>query len=405
MKSSSDEDAMNILRRIRAGADPEAVVRQVREGNLLMQLSLRPESRRRYDLPYITEMPAFLLTPDNPYPAPSLFHAQFDLQDHGITSIYTKPFHAAVLSDALIDKATISGWTTIISSDELFRQLLRSFFQYAYPEWFPFHKDLFLSDMVTNRAEFCSPLLVNVVLANACYTSSSLSDRAKYWLPDNLTYKFTAEAKRLWDLETASGHRRLTTVQASQILSSIMDFDGINALGRIYTEQGLTMAHDLALFETSPEGTNRQMRKARTWTAWSLYAWHSMIKYYFHERPSIAKPPADTLPEDPQWYPEIYLRYPPIETLIPMRLGSSFKNKCLLRSIKNDITQRAFGEDTVNRDTWLACVEADAFCSKLAAWFEALPEHLHSSRVVFPKDIGLQYVITNCGREYSWRSL
>jgi hypothetical protein len=405
MKSSSDEDAMNILRRIRAGADPEAVVGQVREGNLLMQLSLRPESRRRYDLPYITEMPAFLLTPDNPYPAPSLFHAQFDLQDHGITSIYTKPFHAAVLSDALIDKATISGWTTIISSDELFRQLLRSFFQYAYPEWFPFHKDLFLSDMVANRAEFCSPLLVNAVLANACYTSSSLSDRAKYWLPDNLTYKFTAEAKRLWDLETASGHRRLTTVQASQILSSIMDFDGINALGRIYTEQGLTMAHDLALFETSPEGTNRQMRKARTWTAWSLYAWHSMIKYYFHERPSIAKPPADTLPEDPQWYPEIYLRYPPIETLIPMRLGSSFKNKCLLRSIKNDITQRAFGEDTVNRDTWLACVEADAFCSKLAAWFEALPEHLHSSRVVFPKDIGLQYVITNCGREYSWRSL
>lgn len=393
MKSSSEEDAINILRRIRAGSDPGAVVRQVREGNLLIQLSLRPEIRRRYDLPYITEMPAFLLTPDNPYPAPSKFQAQFDLQDPGTSSYYTKPFHAAVLSDVLIDKAIISGWTTVISSNELLRQLLRSFFQYAYTEWFPFHKDLFLSDMVANRTEFCSPLLVNAVLANACYSSSSLSDRSKYWLPDNLTYKFTAEAKRLWDLEGASGRRRLTTVQASQILSSIMDFDGINALGRIYTNQGLTMAQDLDLFESSPEVTNHQVRKARTWTAWSLYAWHSMISYYFHQRPSIVKPPAESLPDDPQWYGEIYLQYPLSETLIPMHLGTSFKAKCLLRSIKNDIAQRAFSDDVAKGDTWLAYAEADLFCSTLTAWFEALPEQLHSSRVVFPKDIGIQYVI------------
>lgn len=78
MKNSSDEDAINILRRIRAGADLEVVVRQVKDGNLLMQLSLMPETRRRYDLPYITEIPAFLLTPDNPYPPPFKFHAQFD---------------------------------------------------------------------------------------------------------------------------------------------------------------------------------------------------------------------------------------------------------------------------------------------------------------------------------------
>lgn len=302
-----------------------------------------------------------------------------------------------MLSDVLIDKATISGWTAIISSDELLRQLLRSFFQYAYTEWFPFHKDLFLSDMVANRTDFCSPLLVNAVLANACYSSSSLSDRSKYWLPDNLTYKFTAEAKRLWDLETASGRRRLTTVQAAQILSSIMDFDGINALGRIYTDQGLTMANDLGLFELSQEDTNDQIRKARTWTAWSLYAWHSMISYYFHQRPSIAKPPAESLPDDPQWYGDIYLQYPPSETLIPMHLGTSFKAKCLLRRMKNEIAQRAFGHDAAKGDTWLAYAEAELFCSTLTAWFEALPEHLHSSRVVFPKDIGIQYVIALCG--------
>lgn len=231
---------------------------------------------------------------------------------------------------------------------------------------------------------------MNAVLANACYSSSSLADRAKYWLPDNLTYKFTAEAKRLWELENASGRRRLTTVQASQILSVIMDFDGVNALGRIYTTHGLTMARDLDLFKLSPEDADDQIRKARTWTAWSLYAWHSMISYYFHQRPSITEPPAEPLPEDPQWYGEVYLQYPPCETRIPMRLGHSFRAKCQLRSIKSVIAQRAFGDANVKGDAWLAYAEADMFCSELTTWFEALPEHLESSRVVFPKDIGTQ---------------
>lgn len=390
MKSSSDEDAINILRRIRAGADAEAVVRQVKDGNLLMQLSLMPETRRRYDLPYITQIPALFLTPDNPYQPPSKFDAQFDLQDPGISSCYMKPYHAAAVSDVLIDKVTISKWTTVISSEDLLRQLLRSFFQHAYAEWFPFHKDLFLSDMLANRTEFCSPLLVNAVLANACYSTSSLPERAKYWIPDNLTYRFTAEAKRLWDLESVSSHSCLTTVQASQILSVIMDFDGINTLGRIYTTQGLAVAEDLNLFKGSPEGTSEHMRKARTWTAWSLYAWHSMISYYFHQRPSISEPPADPLPEDSQWYGEIYLQYPPIETLIPMRVGSSFKAKCELRSIKNSISQQAFHDAHVKGNTWLTYAEADRLCSKLDAWFEALPEHLRCSRIVFPKDIGTQ---------------
>ncbi|KAF1923885.1 uncharacterized protein M421DRAFT_404860 [Didymella exigua CBS 183.55] len=394
MKSSSDNDAINILLRLRAGADPEAVVRQVKDGNLLMQLSLVPETRRRYDLPYITEMPAFLLTPENPYKPPSTFYAQLNLQDPGISSCYTKPYHAAVVFDALVDKVTISTWTTIISSDELLRQLLRSFFQHAYAEWFPFHKDLFLSDMVANRTQFCSPLLVNAVLANACYSSSSLHDRAKYWIPDNLTYKFTAEAKRLWDVENASGRRCLTTIQASQILSVIMDFNGINALGRTYTNQGLNMACDLDLFRSIPEGINEQMRKARIWTAWSLYAWHSMISYYFHQSPRILEPPAEPLPENPQWYGEIYLQYPPNEKLIPMRLNHSFRTKCQLRSIKSAISQRAFDDTNLERGAWLTPAETNVFCSKLNTWFETLPEHLNSSRVVFPKDIGthLEYL-------------
>lgn len=390
MKESTDEDALNILRRIRAGADPEAVVRQIQDGNLLIQLSLVPETRRLYNLPYTSKIPDCLLTPDNPYVPPATLNAKIDLHDPGWSSPYTKPYHAAVVSDVLIDRVSISNWTTVISSNELLRQLLRTFFQFAYAEWFPFHKDLFLLDMAADRTEFCSPLLVNAVLANACYSSANLSNRAKYWLPDNLTYKFTAEAKRLWDLEAASGRQKLTTVQASQILSVIMDFDGINSLGRMYTTQGLSMAQDLGLFKSSQHVQCVKSRKARIWTAWSLFAWHSMISYYFHAHPSITEPPEDDLPNDLDWYGEVYLKYAPSEVLLPIHLYQSVKAKCQLRRIKNAIGVQAFGTANVKGDAWLTFEEADRFCIILEKWLQALPEQLHPSRVVLPKDIGTQ---------------
>lgn len=390
MTESSDEDAINILRRIRAGAEPEAIVRQIQDGNLLIQLSLVPETRRLYDLPYTTKIPDFLLTPDNPYVPPTTLGAKLDLLDSRWDACYSKPYHAAVVADDLIDRVSTSKWTTVISSDELLRQLLRAFFQFAYTEWFPFHKDMFLSDMAANRMDFCSPLLVNAVLANACYSAASLPNRAKYWLPDNLTYKFTAETKRLWDLEIASGRERITTVQASQILSVIMDFDGINALGRTYTTRGLSMAQNLGLFRKTEKTMCEKMRKAHIWTAWALFAWHSMISYYFHARPIITEPPEDDLPDDPEWYGEIHLMYAPSEALLPIHLSQTFKAKCQLRSIKNAITVQAFGKANTKRGTGLTFEEADSFCSRLNAWVQALPAQLHPSHIVLPKDIGIQ---------------
>lgn len=390
MKESSDEDAINILRRIRAGAEPEAIVRQIHDGNLLMQLSLVPETRRLYELPYTRKVPDFLLTPDNPYVLPATLNAKYDLRDSGWGACYTRPYHAAVVSEILIDRVSISKWTTVISSNELLRQLLRTFFQYAYPEWFPFHKDLFLLDMAADCADFCSPLLVNAVLANACYSTASLPDRAKYWLPDNLTYRFTAEAKRLWDLEIASGHQRLTTVQASQILSVIMDFDGINTLGRIYTAQGLSMARDLGLFGSFDHMSCVKKRKACLWTAWSLFSWHSMISYYFHVRPTITEPPRDDLPDDPSWYGELHVTYAPNEVLLPIHLHQSVKAKCELRGIKHAIAMQAFRSDDGKGDSSLTFEEADRYCTQLEDWAQALPEQLQPSRIVFPKDIGIQ---------------
>jgi hypothetical protein len=57
IQSHSEGEAAAIVKRIRSGAPPEHIVRQIREGNLLLQLQLVPETRFRYDCPYDMQMP------------------------------------------------------------------------------------------------------------------------------------------------------------------------------------------------------------------------------------------------------------------------------------------------------------------------------------------------------------
>ncbi len=55
-----------ITRRIRSRADMETIAKQVETGDLLLQLSVLPESRFRYEFPYRSQMPQDFV-PNNPY--------------------------------------------------------------------------------------------------------------------------------------------------------------------------------------------------------------------------------------------------------------------------------------------------------------------------------------------------
>lgn len=46
-------EADEILRRIREGAQPEAILSYIREGDLLLQLAVTPETRYRYVFPFV----------------------------------------------------------------------------------------------------------------------------------------------------------------------------------------------------------------------------------------------------------------------------------------------------------------------------------------------------------------
>jgi len=81
---------------------------------------------------------------------------------------YLKPYLVAETVDPRLDQIQPSAWTNVSTDDDLMRRLLRLYFLHEY-HWLPcFHKDCFLDDMLSGSKKYCSSLLVNTVLAQAC---------------------------------------------------------------------------------------------------------------------------------------------------------------------------------------------------------------------------------------------
>jgi hypothetical protein len=97
-----------------------------------------------------------------------------------------------------------------------------------------------------------------------------LANRTKFWDPDNLSYRFLAEAKRLWELE--DGELRLTTIHAGCLISATMNDFGHDEPGFAYTVKALNMAQRMGVFHLSRED-HTKLEKAKAFTAWGLSSW------------------------------------------------------------------------------------------------------------------------------------
>lgn len=176
LRSKPEKESIEILQRIRAGSDVGSILRHIKDGDLLLQLSLVPETRYRYELPFRKQMPSFLHVSDQPYLRSMIYDATLtapaaashNAAEESCRPQYFKPYHAATLVDARLDAVKPSKWTTVSDDDDLMRALLRLYLFYEYHWLTCFHKDYFLDDMLAESGQFCSPLLVNAVLAHAC---------------------------------------------------------------------------------------------------------------------------------------------------------------------------------------------------------------------------------------------
>ncbi|KIW00564.1 uncharacterized protein PV09_07918 [Verruconis gallopava] len=391
LRTRTEDESRMVLLKLRAGASPGSIVRQIKDGDLLLQLSLVPETCTRYDFPYISQMPRRLRTPTNIYLSSVLYEAACPSTaslsavgrvSRSYHSPYVKPYHAAEMIDAQLADAKPSNWTAVSSNDAMLRRLLEKFFLHDYPRYVSFHKDTFLVDMKNGRHEHCSSLLVNAILASACRSDQSLPDRSRYGNPHGLAYKFFAEARRLWELE--AGRSKLTTIQAALVMNTIYAADGVDRVGFTYLLQATAMAHDIKLFATVDANVTVWNAASRLFTAWGLFNWQAQHCYYLFRPPLLLRSPPPLPDPSPglKFYPEILIRYPSDQLLFSLSFGYSFKVVCEFRSIMNDLTLELLEANNVAKK--LSWERAISYRDRLEAWYRSLPPPLSPRSLIMP---------------------
>jgi hypothetical protein len=248
-------------------------------------------------------MPRALVVPENTYLNSLLFKSLSELmltsrdgqkQDSEIECRqpqYCRPYAVACIADARLGAVDLAAWTSVCADNELMRRLLHSYLLADY-QLFPFfHKDYFLDDMLAGSTRFCSSLLVNAVLAHACVSTKTLclrarfnvanaaklqscylqfSNRAEYWNPHSLGYKFFAEARRLWELERFES-RSVTTVQAGMVINVTYNVYSMDKIGLSYGAQAASIAYEMGMFKPPDGLIDRALQTVRDYTAWCLY--------------------------------------------------------------------------------------------------------------------------------------
>ena len=104
-----------------------------------------------------------------------------------------------------------------------------------------------------------------------CYPR--FSNRAEYWNPHTLMYRFIAEAKHLWELE--ANRPRITTIQAGMLFNVFYNLCGLDEVGQAYRIQAIALAHNTRLFESAIEGQSERIRRGRAFAAWALFNWET----------------------------------------------------------------------------------------------------------------------------------
>src|ERR1700742_1127127 len=109
-----------------------------------------------------------------------------------------------------------------------------------------------------------------------------------------------------------------------------------------------------------------------------------MEGYYYFRPPLIDKPPDILLPDpdiDPDWYGNIWIRYPSSPTPFPIQIGHNTRTKAQIMVILNDIATLYFGKGESQKRT---IENAFMFKSILDDWFSGLPDQLNARNIIYP---------------------
>jgi len=170
-----------------------------------------------------------------------------------------------------------AAWTDATTDDLLVQHLLALYFCWEYPTFATLSKEHFLVDYNSGKRRFCSPLLVNAILAIGARFSDFPEVRENPDEPASAGVQFFREAQRLLGLEETP---TVTTIQALNLMSIRQASSGQDMSSWHYTRHAMRIAIDLGLPNDDPDQEreddtpdarmDRQVRVATFWGCFTL---------------------------------------------------------------------------------------------------------------------------------------
>ncbi|OQD85778.1 hypothetical protein PENANT_c009G07148 [Penicillium antarcticum] len=171
-------------------------------------------------------------------------------------------------------------WTSVTDDDDLVSHLISLYMTWDYPFYAFIDRETFLVHMRNGNlhSDFCTPFLVNAMLANACDYSQYTE---AYTIPGDVKTKgadFLTEAEgymRLYSFDRGSG-TRLATLQATLLLYERYSNLGNDDFGYTMLHQATEMAEEMGIINHDKLKLNKsqmseEMIRSLERTAWGLF--------------------------------------------------------------------------------------------------------------------------------------
>ncbi|CAN9196688.1 unnamed protein product [Alternaria alternata] len=189
------------------------------------------------------------------------------------------------------------SWTTVTSDPELVQHLISMYFCWHYSFFTTLSKNLFLQEFrlgkpplgSARKTQYCSPLLVNAMLALGCHFTSWPAARAIRDDSATAGDHFFKEAKRLIMEDDLHEVPALTTVQALALMSVREAGCGREAKGWVYSGMSFRMACDLGLNlgMHSKDTIDDNEEDARRITFWGCFLFDKCWSNYMGRLPQL----------------------------------------------------------------------------------------------------------------------
>ncbi|KAK5990592.1 Nitrogen assimilation transcription factor nit-4-like protein [Cladobotryum mycophilum] len=277
---------------------------------------------------------------------------------------------APILCDSRLHDLDIQCWTNVPIDNGLASSIISLYLQTDHPLLGHFDPDLFVSDLVNRRDDYCSSLLVNSLLYWACQMYTAIDHRA-----DALANDFCDEAEELWRIER--GQPSILNMAAAQFLSLAYLGQGKDHAVLSYLVDAGNMGVQIGLFGVENHAFHHRFGKmtaearcAYSHAAWGVFNWTVLISLFYHQ-------PGVECPRDPPELPlpgegELHTQNRPSAPY----MGEFLPHLCRFWSIVHEVGKVYYMSSRACEPTQELLRFAEFKFRELLAWSNGLPSSL-----------------------------